>query len=86
MIKKYSVGVDIGGSHITSALVDLKSGTILRETLTEMPVDNKAEADIIIRQWAKAIARSISGSGRRNKWCWFCYARSLRLCKWYLSY
>jgi len=60
MIKKYSVGVDIGGSHITSALINLENGTILRETLSEVAVDNKAEANIIIKQWAKSLARTIS--------------------------
>lgn len=66
MIRKYSVGVDIGGSHITSALIDLESATILRETVSEMPVDNKAESDIILRQWAQAIARSISFAGEEE--------------------
>ena len=36
-----SIGVDIGGSHITCALINLEKKEIIRETLTEMPVDNQ---------------------------------------------
>lgn len=60
MEKKYSIGVDIGGSHISSAAVDLQRREIVRETLVELPVDNKAEAALIISQWSKAIGESLS--------------------------
>lgn len=51
-----AIGVDIGGSHITCAAVDLVSFKILRETITERAVDNKAPADDIIGVWSQAIA------------------------------
>ncbi len=60
MEKIYSVGVDIGGSHITSALVDLAKRKILENTMVTMPVDNKAEESIIISRWSEAIGKSIS--------------------------
>lgn len=66
MDKKYSIGVDIGGSHITSAVIDLDEGKIIRDTKFEIPVDNKAEANIIISQWSKAIGKSISMVGKNN--------------------
>lgn len=56
---EYSIGVDIGGSHITCALIDLEKNEIIRETLTEMPVDNQGEAHEIIETWSKAIRRSM---------------------------
>ena len=59
MNMKYSVGVDIGGSHITCALIDLEKNEIIRETLTEMPVDNQGEANEIIETWSEAIGRSM---------------------------
>ena len=59
MNMKYSVGVDIGGSHITCALIDLEKNEIIRETLTEMPVDNQGEAHEIIETWSEAIGRSM---------------------------
>jgi glucokinase len=50
-----AIGVDIGGSHITCAAVDLESFRVLKETLTERSVDNKAPADEIISVWSQAI-------------------------------
>ena len=44
MNKNIAIGTDIGGSHITCAAVDLVSGKILRETLTERAVNNQASA------------------------------------------
>jgi glucokinase len=57
MEQNFAIGVDIGGSHISCAAVDLVSYKILRETLTEEAVDNKAPAGEIIAVWAKALSR-----------------------------
>ncbi len=57
MLNNFSIGVDIGGSHISCAAVDLQNRKILRETLTELPVDNKGEAEDIIDTWSDAIRR-----------------------------
>jgi len=54
-----SIGVDIGGSHISCAVVDLANRNILRETLTELPVNNKGNAEEIIATWSSAIRKSI---------------------------
>ncbi len=66
MNKKYSIGADIGGSHITSAVIDLNKRKIVRDSIIEIPVDNKAEGSIIISQWSKAIGESISMVGEKN--------------------
>jgi len=50
-----AIGVDIGGSHITCAAVDLNSFNVLKETLTERAVDNKASAVEIISVWSQAL-------------------------------
>jgi len=55
MDNKRIVGVDIGGSHITVALVDLSSLEILPESLVRMRIDSSAPAEEIIQNWAKAI-------------------------------
>ncbi|NSW95675.1 MAG: ROK family protein [Bacteroidales bacterium] len=54
-----AIGVDIGGSHISCAAVDIKSFKIHRETHTERAVNNKAPADEIIKVWTEALAESI---------------------------
>jgi glucokinase len=56
MKKNIAIGTDIGGSHITCAAIDLVSGKILRETLTEKAVNNQAQASKIIAVWAKALS------------------------------
>ncbi len=58
-ISNYAVGVDIGGSHISSAVIDLKNETILQGTLSEREVDNSAEANEIINMWAMTISESV---------------------------
>lgn len=51
IVMKYSIGVDIGGSHISCAVVDLEKMEILRESLMDMPVDDKGKAADIIETW-----------------------------------
>ncbi len=59
MEQNLAIGADIGGSHITCAAVDLVSGKILRETITERAVNNKAPANEIIGVWADALGAVI---------------------------
>jgi glucokinase len=59
MKQKLAIGVDIGGSHISCAAVDLQSFKILNDTRTERSVDNKAEASKIIGVWVNAISEVI---------------------------
>jgi glucokinase len=55
MNKNLAIGTDIGGSHISCAAIDLVSGKVLEETLTERSVDNQASAKDIIDGWSKAL-------------------------------
>lgn len=66
MGKKYAVGVDIGGSHISSVLVDVNSGNILTESLSEVKVDNQASANEILDNWAAAIAQTMLFTDREK--------------------
>ncbi|MEN9907247.1 MAG: hypothetical protein RLZZ540_388 [Bacteroidota bacterium] len=54
------IGVDIGGSHITSAAVDLNSLTIMDGSTFSNRVDNKASAESIFLEWSNAINKTIS--------------------------
>ena len=60
MNKNIAIGADIGGSHISCAAIDLLTGKILRETLTERAVNNQAQADIIIGVWSEALSGVLS--------------------------
>jgi glucokinase len=60
MKRNIAIGTDIGGSHITCAAIDLSSGKILRETLTEREVNNQAHAHVIIDVWTEALTGALS--------------------------
>jgi glucokinase len=61
MKRKYAVGADIGGSHITCALIDLEHQMILPETRVTIKVDNTASADVILGLWSEAVGEAILG-------------------------
>lgn len=66
MIKNIALGTDIGGSHITCAAVDLVSGKIIRDTLTEKQVDNQAQAGEIIGVWSRTLSAVLAKVPREN--------------------
>jgi glucokinase len=49
------LGVDIGGSHITAAVVDLEKGAIIESSLKRKVVDAKASAKFLIAEWTEVI-------------------------------
>lgn len=60
--KKYAVGVDIGGSHITSAVVDLENGQIVGEPVTT-DVDHTSPAEVIFSAWTDNLRLLLSEAG-----------------------
>lgn len=56
-------GVDIGGSHISSALVDLAKKEIVPNTLCRRLVNSKEPADFVIEQWSQCIEESQTKGG-----------------------
>jgi Transcriptional regulator/sugar kinase len=58
-MRRYAIGADIGGSHISCAVIDLDSKTIIKETFASEEVNNKAEATDILDRWATAIKHSL---------------------------
>jgi glucokinase len=59
MKENISIGVDIGGSHITCAAVDLDNKSILEETIATREVDNQASASEILDTWASALKETL---------------------------
>lgn len=55
-----AIGVDIGGSHIYSAAVDLSTHQIISGTRSQQKIDNKAGADEILELWSQALAVTLS--------------------------
>ena len=56
------VGVDIGGTHITAALVDLSTRKILKETISRQPVDAQGSINDILSDWSSTIRAAIGKS------------------------
>lgn len=55
MNRDIAIGIDIGGSHITAALVDLQAHAIIPNSLTRYPVAAKGSKEEILQQWTSAI-------------------------------
>ena len=60
MNDQIAIGVDIGGSHITSAAVNLETLEILPGTTYSVKVDNKAQKEAVLKQWSEAINKTIA--------------------------
>src|SRR5690606_21320315 len=60
MEKPIVLGVDIGGSHITAALVNLKTREILSYSCKRMFVNSQGSAEEIIAHWCEIINNSFS--------------------------
>lgn len=61
-----TIGVDIGGSHISSAVIDITNGRIITNTYYRGCVDNKAPKEEILQTWADVINQSIVSIRKKN--------------------
>jgi len=57
-----ALGVDIGGSHITAAFIDLESHSILHDSIIREHINSKGDKNEIIDQWTDAISNCKSFS------------------------
>jgi len=55
MNNSFILSADIGGSHITAAIIDLETSIILPSTLVRRHVDAHQDAEEIIRIWAEVL-------------------------------
>jgi glucokinase len=62
MNDQIAIGVDIGGSHITSAAVNLKTFEILKNTYYSVKINNKESKEVVLKNWSKAINKSIESA------------------------
>lgn len=54
------IGVDIGGSHISSAAVNQENFEIISESYFSGAVDSKASKGVILKKWAEIINQTLS--------------------------
>lgn len=62
MNNKIVVGCDIGGSHISTALVDLENKILIEDTFKRQTVNSHDEIAAIIDSWSSCIQSSIEKS------------------------
>ncbi|MBP6825082.1 MAG: ROK family protein [Saprospiraceae bacterium] len=55
-----SIGVDIGGTHITCAAVHIQEGKLVKGSIARESYDHNAAADVILGRWAAALNHSMS--------------------------
>lgn len=58
-MEKIALGVDIGGSHITAALIDLERKNEIGASWSRERLDSQGSAEDIINAWAATIEKSI---------------------------
>ncbi|MET4082236.1 glucokinase [Pedobacter sp. UYP30] len=55
MEKHVALGIDIGGTHITAALIDLDNRHLIQDSIRRQPVNSKGKKEEIINSWCKVI-------------------------------
>ena len=55
-----AAGIDIGGSHITAGMVDLKNRQLIKNSFLRKHVNSKGSADEILDSWAEVIEQLFS--------------------------
>lgn len=64
--KVISIGVDIGGSHISCAVCDMAKKEFIAESFRESPLNNKGSAEEIISIWGMTLDQTMSQVGKEN--------------------
>lgn len=65
-MKKYAIGTDVGGSHLSCSLVDLSNGTIVENTRAEGNIDNQASAENILQSWVDVLLQTIDKADKNE--------------------
>lgn len=63
MTGSFIAGIDIGGSHITVALVDVEKRLVVEQSKKRALINSQEAAEIVIQEWAKTIRESFDGFG-----------------------
>jgi glucokinase len=59
-------GMDIGGSHVTAALHDARTGALVEHSLEHAPVDSSGPADDILDAWAETLKRTLAHGSNKQ--------------------
>ena len=57
------LGMDIGGSHATAALIEKQSGLLLSRSVQRVSVDAQGTSAAVVRDWTNLIERVLANAG-----------------------
>lgn len=66
MTKRFAIGVDVGGSHVSCTAYDLDQKQLLENTHAENDLDNHGQPAEIIEVWGKTIRKTMELAGTEN--------------------
>lgn len=66
MEKRIVLGVDIGGTHITAAQVDLEDGSLIQQSVKRSAIDSKASREEIYNVWCQVIKDAFGNNLNEN--------------------
>ena len=59
-MQKLSLGIDIGGSHITCQLFDINTNVLVKGSKVRVQVDGNGSKESILESWVEAIQHTVS--------------------------
>ncbi len=62
----FSIGIDIGGSHVSGGIVDHTTGSIMMNSYLEVPIDPLGPKDEILTTWTQFIQRLLENHNEKN--------------------
>lgn len=65
-MKKYAIGVDIGGSHVLAVAVDVQSGELEESTRVHQAIDSQGTREQIFSAWADIMNQAIGKLGKEQ--------------------
>jgi glucokinase len=63
MKKVYAIGMDVGGTHITSAVIDVTDMKVLKSSVNKECFDSNLPVNQVMDFWEKSIRLSLNNSG-----------------------
>jgi glucokinase len=66
MKKVYAIGMDVGGTHITSAVIDVTEMKVLKSSVNKESFDSNLPVNQVMDFWEKSIQLSLNNSGIEN--------------------
>src|ERR1039458_7102862 len=58
-MKRFAIGTDTGGSHISCAVFDFESNSVLKGSFASQKVNNQGASEDIRSNWATTLSKAI---------------------------